>query len=131
MEIATTPDIYVPSVDCQGNYVDKIPIIKNGIYCPCGSRKDKIYENANKLSVHTKTKIHQKWLSYLNDNKANYYIEMMKCKEVTENQQKIIVRLEHELQKKMLTIDCLTEQLMYYQKPSQPIEHIELNLLDL
>lgn len=130
MEIVTTPDIYVPSVDAQGNYIDKMPIIKNGMYCPCGSRKEKLYENTSKFSAHMKTKIHQKWLLMLNDNKANYYVELLKCREVNENQQKIIARLEHEIQKKMLTIDCLTEQLIQYQSPS--VQHHEvLNLLDL
>lgn len=130
MDIVTTPDIYVPSVDAQGNYVDKTPIIKNGIYCPCGSRKEKIYENTGKFSAHTKTKMHQKWLLCLNDNKANYYAETLKCREINENQQKIIARLEHEIQKKILTIDCLTEQLIQYQTPSTP-HHEVMNLLDL
>ena len=47
----------------------------------------------------------------LNQNKANYYVEMLKNKELVENQQKIIVALENNLHKKILTIDYLTEQL--------------------
>jgi hypothetical protein len=111
MEITTTPDTYSPSVDDTGNYVDNVPIIKHGLFCSCGSRKDKAYENVAKFAAHIKTKSHQKWLVGLNQNKANYYVEMLKHKELVENQQKIITQLEKQLQKKTMTIDYLTEQL--------------------
>jgi hypothetical protein len=111
MDITITPDTYTPSVNSEGNYIDNIPIIKNGLYCPCGSRKDKTYENATKFASHIKSKSHQKWLMVLNQNKANYYVEMLTNKELVENQQKIIAHLENQLRKKTLTIDYLTEQL--------------------
>ena len=111
MDITITPDTYTPSVDNDGNYIDKIPIIKNGLFCPCGSRKEKNYENATKFASHIKTKAHQNCLLSLNQNKANYYVEMLMKKELIENQQKIIVQLENQLHKKILTIDYLTEQL--------------------
>ena len=131
MDISTTPDMYTPSVDNNGNYVDNIPMIKHGLFCPCGSRKDKIYENVSKFSAHTKTKIHQKWLLNLNDNKANYYVELLKYKEITENQQKIITRFEQQLQQKSLTIDYLTEQLVRNKNIPQNTNTDLLNLLDL
>ena len=117
MDITLTPDTYTPIVDDNGNYIDSIPIIKHGLYCLCGSRKDKTYENASKFSAHMKSKAHQKWLSHLNQNKSNYYVEMLKNKEIIENQQKIIAQLDIQLQKKTLTIDYLTEQLMHKTKP--------------
>jgi len=111
MDITITPDTYTPSLDDNGNYIDNIPIIKNGLFCPCGSRKDKTYENTIKFSAHIKSKCHQKWLMFLNQNKANYYVETLKNKELIENQQKIITQLENKLHKNTLTIDYLTEQL--------------------
>lgn len=111
MDLNLTPDTYTPSVDNNGNYIDNIPIIKNGILCPCGSRKDKIYETISKFSSHTKTKKHQKWLLLLNQNKANYYIESLKNKELVQNQQQIIAQMEIKLKNKDRTIDYLTEQL--------------------
>ena len=111
MDIITIPDTYTPSVNDVGNYIDNIPIIKKGLFCPCGSRKDKAYENVSKFSTHIKTKSHQNWLMILNQNKANYYVEMLTNKELVVNQQKIIVQLEIQLHKKTLTIDYLTEQL--------------------
>lgn len=103
MDITITPDTYTPSVDTNGQYIDSIPIIKHGIYCSCGSRKDKIYENASKFVIHIKSKMHQKWIENLNHNKANYYIELLKT----------------------LTIDYLTEQLTNKTKP------IVIDLLDM
>lgn len=126
MDISTIPDSYTPSVDDSGNYIDNIPVIQRvGIYCPCGSRKDKVYENATKFACHTKSKTHQKWLTVLNQNKANYYVEMLKLKELVENQRKIITQLEHQLQNKILTIDYLTTQL------TQQTKVMTCNLLDI
>ena len=34
MDIILTPDIYAPSVDSNGNYIDNIPEIINGITYP-------------------------------------------------------------------------------------------------
>jgi predicted RNase H-like nuclease (RuvC/YqgF family) len=59
----------------------------------------------------------------LNQNKANYYVEMVKHRELAENQRKIIAQLENQLSKKNLTIDYLTIQLT----KTAPLD----NLLDL
>ena len=127
MEITITPDIYTPRVNNTGNYIDNIPIIKNGLFCPCGTRKDKTYENTTKFASHIKSKSHQKWLIILNQNKANYYVEMLKNKELVENQQKIIAQLENQLHKKTLTIDYLTEQLTKTNQQSSNIDLLDFN----
>ena len=119
MELVVQPDVYAPSIDDNGNYIDNIPsfnIIKKGINCPCGSRKDKIYETHNIFASHIKTKTHQKWLAHLNLNKANYYIENEKLKETLQNQRLIIARLEKDVNSKIMTIDYLSQQLTTSQK---------------
>lgn len=126
MDITTTPDTYAPNIDDAGNYIDHIPIIYNGLVCLCGTRKDKRYENTTKFAVHTKSKTHQKWLHSLNNNKANYYVETLKHKELIENQRITIGHLENKLSKKNLTIDYLTEQLV--SKNVHPNSNV--NLLD-
>jgi hypothetical protein len=130
MELATEPDIYCPSLDDQGNYIDKIPlfhIIKKGIYCPCGSRKDKIYNTHPIFSGHIKTKCHQKWLESVNQNKVNMYIENEQLKETGQNQRLIIAKLERDILNKSMTIDYLTQQLL--SKPAVPVCAVS-NLLD-
>ena len=44
----------------------------------------------------------------MNNNKANYYIEFLKSKELVEQQQQLLVELETQLQTKSLTVDYLT-----------------------
>jgi hypothetical protein len=63
MELITEPDFYSPSISDNGNYIDKIPPftnLKNGLRCPCGARKDKIYDTHSVFYSHIKTKCHQK-----------------------------------------------------------------------
>lgn len=112
MELVTEPDTYMPSMDNSGNYIDNIPQIKNGIRCPCGTRKDKSYDSHNVFASHIKTKTHQKWLSNINLNKANYYIENENLKNTLQNQRIIIAQMDKEIQNKNLTIDYLTQQLI-------------------
>jgi len=128
MELTIEPEIYTPNIDDNGNYVDKIPpfaYLKHGIRCPCGSRKDKIFETHSTFSAHIKTKCHQKWLDTLNLNKANYYVENEHLKETIQNQRMIIAKLEKEVQNKSMTIDFLTQQLH-----QQPKKGVVQDLLD-
>ena len=114
MELVTEPDTYIPGIDDIGNYIDNIPsfnVIKHGIRCPCGARKDKTYDTCSTFSAHIKTKTHQKWLHNLNLNKANYYIENEKLKSTLQNQRIIIAKMDKELQNNSMTIDYLTRQL--------------------
>jgi hypothetical protein len=121
MELVTEPDLYSPSIDNNGNYIDIIPsfnIINKGVSCPCGSRKGKIYETHTVFSNHIKTKCHQKWLSNLNLNKANYYVENEKLKETIQTQRIVIAKLEKDMNTKLLTIDYLTKQLYNISNPT-------------
>lgn len=127
MDITLTPDTYSPSIDDSGNYIDRIPIIKHGLICLCGTRKDKRYETYTKFATHIKTKTHQKWIESLNSNKANYYVQVLQHKELVENQRNIIGNLEKQLCQKNRTIDYLTEQLLSKQVKTIP----DVNLLDI
>lgn len=114
MELVVEPDIYTPSINDNGLYVDKVPpfnYIKKGLVCPCGSRKDKLYETHSVFLTHTKTKAHQKWIEGLNLNRANFYVELEKSKEVISSQRLIIAKLEKDISNKIMTIDYLTQQL--------------------
>jgi len=118
MELITEPDTYCPSIDELGQYVDKIPsfnMLPHGIRCSCGSRKDKTYNNYSVFYQHCKTKMHQKWLLHLNENRANHYIEKEELKQLVENQKLIIAKMEREIRNKILTIDYLTQQIIYKQ----------------
>jgi hypothetical protein len=136
MELVVEPDIYAPSIDDNGLYIDKVPpfnYIKKGLVCPCGSRKDKVYESHSVFISHTKTKAHQKWIESLNLNRANFYVEFEKSKEVISNQRLIIAKLEKDVNNKILTIDYLTQQLYKASLIDKKSENTNLttnNLLD-
>lgn len=128
MDICLQPDIYSPGIHDNGNYIDKIPsfnILKKGVYCPCGSRKDKIYDSSQKFTTHIKSKIHQKWLESINLEKTNFYVECHKLQEVVNSQKLIIARLEQDVINKSRTIDYLTIQVT----SSKNTSRVE-NLLD-
>ena len=127
MDIVITPDTYSPTVDEEGCYVDKIPIIIHGIYCVCGSRRDKVYETTSKFSSHIKSKVHKKWLAQLNNDKANYYVQLLQNKEVVEQQKKMLSQLERELKTKSLTIDYLTQQLNKVNKITPTMDLLDIN----
>ena len=130
MDISIITDTYQPSIDGNGNYIDKIPIIDSkGILCSCASRKDKIYNSVNKFSQHIKCKKHKEWLDALNKNKANHYIELEKCKEIVKSQQQILTQYEIKMQQKDLTIQYLTNQLTKHEKNN--IIDTDVDLLDL
>ena len=115
MELIVEPDVYCPSIDDSGSYIDKVPafsLIKHGVSCPCGSRKDKIYESHSSFAGHIKTKVHQKWLYDLNQNKKNYFTENEELKRTIQNQKCIIGRFEKEVNVNRMTIDILTQQIM-------------------
>lgn len=114
MDLIVEPDIYSPGMDEKGNYVDRIPSfnnLKNGLRCPCGSRKDKTYDCQSYFASHLKTKTHSKWLQDMNVNKANFFTENVILKETLNNQKLIIAKMEKEIYLKLKTIDYLTQQL--------------------
>jgi hypothetical protein len=124
MELITEPDIYAPSIDETGKYIDKLPaFFKHGVQCPCGARKEKVYESKPKLKEHLKTKVHQKWLDDMNANRSNHYIEALRNEQIIKEQRIIIAQLERQLITKTKTIDLLTERLI---KPTESRELLDL-----
>jgi len=130
MDLIVEPDIYQPSIDLIGNYVDKIPSfsnLKNGLRCPCGARKDKCYENYSNFAVHVKSKTHQKWLHDLNLNRSNFLVENVTLRETVNTQKMIIARLEKELNNRNMTIDYLTMQLMQKNTACENVNLLEFD----
>tara|TARA_Y100000389_G_C17364132_1_gene465305 strand:- start:586 stop:966 length:381 start_codon:yes stop_codon:yes gene_type:complete len=115
MSLVVEPDLYQVSVDDNGTYINCMPplnTIKNGIRCPCGSRKNQIFKTSTSLSKHFDCDKHKMWLKNLNLSKINHYNELVNSKELI-NQQKIIIReLKLELQEKDKMIINLTKNII-------------------
>ena len=76
MDLSLESDIYEPCINDDGNYSDYLPPsskFKNGLKCPCGARKDHVFDSRSSFGIHVKSKTHQKWLHDLNTNKMNYF----------------------------------------------------------
>jgi len=114
MNLSLESDIYEPTTDSGGNYEDFLPPsskFKNGLRCPCGARKDHIFDSRQSFSSHIKSKTHLKWLSDLNTNKMNFFTECEKLKEIVNSQKIIIAKLEKEVNTHKHTIINLAQQL--------------------
>jgi len=114
MDLTLDSDIYEPCINDDGNYYDYLPPsskFKNGLRCPCGARKDHVFDSRPSFTIHIKSKTHQKWLHDLNANKMNYFTECEKLKEVVNSQKIIIARLEKEINTHKQTIVSLAQQL--------------------
>jgi hypothetical protein len=121
------PDLYEPSIDKDGNYVDNLyQFTKNGMYCPCKKDRKK-YDTRYSFSCHVNTKVHKHWIETLNNNKKNFYQDNIKLQELVENQKLIIANLEKELKKKTTMVDSLTDVI---HKTNHEVSN-SLNLLDL
>ncbi len=115
MALVTEPDVYTPNIDDSGKYVDRIPAfnspaLANGIRCPCGTRKDKVYLSPQLFAAHCKSKTHEKWVQDLNANKSNFFTENQKLREIVHAQKIMIGKLELEVSSKNMTINYLTQE---------------------
>lgn len=125
MNLSLESDIYEPNTDDNGNYIDFLPPsskFKNGLRCPCGTRKEHIFDNRPSFGSHIKTKTHLKWLSDLNTNKMNYFTECEKLKEIVNSQKIIIAKLEKEVNTHKNTIINLAQQLASKESTNNTID---------
>jgi hypothetical protein len=147
IEAQLTPDTYYPSMDGQGNYVDKIPFhfnVEQGFYCPCRSRKEKIcFTRKATLSAHFKTNNHELWVKNLNLNKHNYLVENEELKNIVESQKlqiseqaKVISKQNFKIKAQIDAIKSLNVMLDIYHKDTnddidqEPEDKSHIDLID-
>ena len=121
MDLQVETDIYEPNIDNGGDYSDYLPTsskFKNGLRCPCGTRKEHVFDNRQSFSGHVKTKTHQKWLSDLNTNKMNYFTENIRLHETISNQKFIIAKLQRENDENLKLIVHLTKKIEIKENPN-------------
>jgi len=121
MDLIVDSDIYEPCIDENSNYSDYLPSsnkFKNGLRCPCGSRKEHIFDTRQSFASHIKTKTHLKWISDLNSNKMNYFTENIKLNETIMNQKLIIARMQRENDENIKLIAHLTKKIELKENPN-------------
>jgi hypothetical protein len=101
MDLILTPDLYEPSINDMGIFIDKIPawscLKGKGIMCSCGTRKNKVYETSGTFSSHLKTQGHKQWIENLNANKVNFYLENVQMKKIIHELRSVLDKYEKEL----------------------------------
>jgi hypothetical protein len=120
-DLTVESDIYEPNIDSEGDYSDYLPTaskFKNGLRCPCGTRKEHIFDTRQSFSCHIKTKTHQKWIIDLNANKMNYFTENIKLNETITNQKLIIAKLQRENDENLKLIVHLTKKIEIKEHPN-------------
>lgn len=110
-DMALMPDVYMPSINQAGEYVDVVSVKQNGLRCPCTASKDKVYATAASFQCHIKTKQHQKFITDMNSNKENYYVKAAELEEVVKQQRMLIAKMEKEIQTNRNTIRILTDRI--------------------
>lgn len=121
MDLLVESDIYEPNIDSDGDYSDYLPTaskFKNGLRCPCGSRKEHVFDTRQSFSGHIKTKTHLKWIADLNANKMNYFTENIKLNETIANQKIIIAKLQRENDENLKLIAHLTKKIEIKENPN-------------
>ena len=121
MDLQVESDIYEPNINEDGNYSDYLPKsskFKNGLRCPCGSRKEHVFDTRTSFSSHIKSKTHQKWLLDLNANKMNYFSENIRLNETISTQKIIIAKLQRENDENIKLIAHLTKKIEIRDNPN-------------
>ena len=133
-ELATQAEWYSPFVDDSGEYIDKYPhanALQFGIRCPCIPRTThtpKVYKNRQSFIVHCRTASHQRWLSQMNSNKQNFYVELEQCKQDVANQRLIIAEQQKTLDEKNTIIHFLTKKVMEQEVKLNSVRTDELSV---
>jgi hypothetical protein len=91
---------------------------KNGLRCPCGTRKEHIFDTRQSFGSHIKTKTHLKWITDLNSNKMNYFTENIKLNETIVNQKIIIAKMQRENDENIKLIAHLTKKIETKENPN-------------
>jgi hypothetical protein len=121
MDLVVDSDIYEPCINNDQNYIDFIPPsskFKNGLRCPCGTRREHIFDNRQSFSSHIKSKTHQKWIYDLNINKTNYFTENIKLNENICNLKLIIAKLQRDNDENIKLIAHLTRKIEIRDNPN-------------
>jgi len=126
MALRVDPILYEPLFK-DNMYQDTLPFdFRYGILCPCCARTGKIYEKRNQFKQHCTTQRHKKWLGSLNDNRINYYTQVIYQEKTIKNQQIQLTELQNKITSQEAYIKYLEDQICQSKKNV----HVE-NLLEL
>ena len=124
MEIAQTPDTYLPKMDLETKtYTDQyIFDYSRGIQCPCTTTK--IFYKRESFQNHWKCNRHKNWIKFLNENAVNFYQKTIEQEKIIKMQKTMLVELDNQLKQRDVIIS-------YLESTKQKQAHVEeRDLLD-
>ena len=100
MALALEAELYAPNRDDQGKYIDFVPslcLLKHGIKCVCGSRKDQTFYATGPFKKHLQCQKHKAWLKMKNLEPQNDIKIIHEHEKTIKNQQILIHELNQEI----------------------------------
>lgn len=122
MSLITNSDDYSPSINNEGNYIDHIPSFNNypqGLRCPCTHH---IFHSRSNFATHIKCANHKKWIESLNSNRANYFVELEKERQLVKEQKIIIAQKDFEITKLEREKHKMLEMIHFLSNVNRPRE---------
>ena len=112
MALALEAELYAPNRDDHGTYIDFVPsicILKYGIRCACGSRKDQTFYSTAPFKKHLQCQKHKAWLKMKNLEPQNDIKIIHEHEKTIKNQQLLINKMDLEIQtlkKKIIDLEA-------------------------
>jgi hypothetical protein len=121
-----TSDVYQPSMDREGNYIDSYVNLSHFSKCGCGSKNN--FTNTQSFKIHFKSEIHKRWIEYLNHEKENHYAELMKYKKLNKQQQLVIQQQQDIMTTNDVKLEQYSKKLFEYRKTIESLKDITKKL---
>lgn len=123
-----TSDVYHPTTDSDGNYVDSYVNLNHFSKCGCGSSTP---FTAKTFKTHFTTERHKKWLDYLNHERANHYSELTKYKKLNKQQQMVIQQQQDMITTNDIKLEQYSKKVFEYTKTMESIKELKIKLCEL
>jgi hypothetical protein len=113
MELTLEPEIYAPSINEYGNYVDNpgTGAAFRPLRCACGCRRDQLYKTIASFKSHIKSQCHISWLEDQNNNKQNHLVNASNNAELLNQQRLQIARMSLDVEQKNHHIGLMTKRI--------------------
>jgi hypothetical protein len=120
-----TSDVYHPTTNSEGNYVDSHVNLNHFSKCGCGSSN---HFTSKTFKTHFTSDRHKKWIDYLNSEKTNHYSELVKYKKLNKQQQMVIQQQQDMITTNEIKLEQYSKKVFEYKKIIESIKELKNKL---
>jgi pyruvate carboxylase len=120
-----TSDVYHPTTDSEGNYVDSHVNLNQFSKCGCGTSNSFTPQS---FKIHFKSDRHKHWLEYLNHERVNHYSELVKYKKLNKQQQMVIQQQQDIITTNEIKLEQYSKKVFEYKKTIESIKELKKKL---